>query len=206
MKASSLTDMQLDALREISGIGAGHAATALSELVGRTVRLEVPTVEVIDIARMPYVLGGPEDIVGAVYARLDGEIEGGLLCMATPEAVRTVIGLLGGVPAEGEGAPNERLAGVVVEAMGHLISSYLLAISQMTGLVARAADTSWAYDMAGALLEAVVSGMGTRVDSAVFVRTAFIDAGRAIEVAFFFVPDPDSLGAILGRLGLASSS
>ena len=35
MNLSDLSDMQLDAIREICGIGAGHAATALSELVGR---------------------------------------------------------------------------------------------------------------------------------------------------------------------------
>ena len=37
-----LTDMQLDALREISNIGSGTAATALSSMLGRTVDLHGP--------------------------------------------------------------------------------------------------------------------------------------------------------------------
>jgi len=203
MRAEGLTAMQLDALREISAIGAGHAATALSELVERTLRIEVPTIEVIPIERMPYVLGGPEDVVGAVYARLTGEIEGGLLYVATPDAVCKILELLGEECTHDPDGPDEHLAGVVVDVMGHLIRSFLAAVSAMTGLEARAAETSWAYDMAGALLEAVVLEVGARADSAVFVRTAFIDANRAVEVAMFFVPDPESLGAILTRVGLA---
>ena len=203
MNVEGLSDMRLDALREISAVGAGHAATTLSGLVGRTLRIEVPTIEVIGISQMPYVLGGPEDVVGAVYARLGGEIHGGLLYIATPEAVRTVLELLGEVPGSGDSAPDDRLASVFVAAMGHLIDSFVRAVSEMTGLEGRATETSWAYDMAGALLEAVVSEIGTQTDSAVFVRTAFIDADRSVEVAMFFVPDPESLRAILGRVGLA---
>lgn len=203
MRAGDLTALQLDALREISAIGAGHAATALSDLVGEVVRIEVPVIEVIDITRMPYVLGGPEDIVGAVYARLGGEIDGGLLCVATPEAVRALLALLGEPAARDESDLDERRVSAFVDAMRHLMLSHLKAVSEMTGLEARAAETSWAYDMAGALLEAVASEVSFRADSAVLVRTAFIDKDRTIEVAFFFLPDPDSLAAILGRLGLA---
>jgi chemotaxis protein CheY-P-specific phosphatase CheC len=73
----------------------------------------------------------------------------------------------------------------------------------MTGLEAQAPGVSWAYDMSGALLEVVVAEIGSRADQALLVRTAFIDENRTVEAAFFFVPSPDSLVAILSRLGLA---
>ena len=38
MTFKQLTEEHLDALREISNIGMGHAATALSQLVGETIR------------------------------------------------------------------------------------------------------------------------------------------------------------------------
>ena len=42
-----------------------------------------------------------------------------------------------------------------------------------------------------------------RADAAVFVSTTFIDEGRSVEGAIFFVPDPESLVTILTRIGVA---
>ena len=39
-----LTAMQLDALREIGNVGAGNAATALSQILNRKIGMTVPTV------------------------------------------------------------------------------------------------------------------------------------------------------------------
>ena len=204
MNLTDLSEMELDALREISGIGASHAATALSDLVGHLVRIEVPTIELLEITDLPGVFGGPEQLVGAAFASLEGAIGGGILVMATPETIASIIEMLGETPAGGPGFPDERLAGILVDVVARrLFDSYLRAVAEMTGLESRAPSVGWAYDMAGALLEAIVAEIGSRADHALLVRTAFIDRFRTVETAFFFVPDPDSLAVILSRLGLA---
>ena len=43
----SLKALQLDALREVANIGAGHAATALSQMIGETIMISVPTINVV---------------------------------------------------------------------------------------------------------------------------------------------------------------
>jgi chemotaxis protein CheC len=203
MNLTDLSDMQLDALREISGIGAGHAATSMSEMVGRVIRLEVPTIEILDITEMPGLFGGPERPAGAAFASIEGEIDGGVLCMASPETLETIIEILGLTRDPGEDGTDPALTTAILEAATRLIEAYLRAVTDMTGLDAQAPDVGWGFDMSGALLQAVVAEIGTRADQAVLVRTAFIDADRTVEAPFFFVPDPDSLGIILGRLGLA---
>ena len=40
----SLKPEQLDALREVANIGAGHAATALSTMTGQAIMINVPTI------------------------------------------------------------------------------------------------------------------------------------------------------------------
>jgi chemotaxis protein CheC len=200
---SNLTDLQLDAVREISGIGAGHAATSLSELVGRTIRLEVPTIGIVRIGDVAQVFGGREQIVGAVYARLTGEFDGGMLFMAAPEAVRALSIMLGESPDHVGEVPDARCEDALLSAIEKLISSYLRAVSETTGLQVETSGGAWAYDMAGALLEAAVAEIGMSAESAVVVRTVFIDMNHSVEVAFFFVPDPDSLDVILGRLGMS---
>jgi chemotaxis protein CheC len=203
MMLSELSEIQLDALREISGIGAGHAATALSDLVGRVVRLEVPTIEILDIAEVPGIFGGAEEPAGAAFASIEGRIGGGVLAMGSPETLASLLEMLGETSADSPRLPDEKLAGILAEVARRLFDSHLTAVSDMTGLASHASDVVWAYDMAGALLEAVVAEIGSRADQALLVRTAFIDANRTVEAAFFFVPAPESLAAILSSLGLA---
>ncbi|MFN2326628.1 MAG: chemotaxis protein CheC, partial [Gemmatimonadales bacterium] len=42
----TLNDLERDALREVANIGAGHAATALSQMTQRTIMIDVPEVEI----------------------------------------------------------------------------------------------------------------------------------------------------------------
>ena len=67
MRFENLSEMQLDALREVGNIGAGHAATALSQLVDKPIHLTYPELEIIPIGDVPKVFGGPEQLVGAIY-------------------------------------------------------------------------------------------------------------------------------------------
>ena len=203
MRLDSLTDIQLDALREVGSIGAGHAATALSQLVDRPVGLQVPSIEVIDICAVPYALGGPEQIVCAAYARLLGDIGGGVLFFASEESALSLIDLLRG-RHEGE----TRVLGVDEQAMlGHasslLISAYLAAISRMADIDVVPSPPVMVLAMAGAILQAAVTEIGLRAEQALMVRAAFLDEQKSVDAALFFLPDPDSLSTILGRLGMA---
>jgi chemotaxis protein CheC len=49
----SLKALQLDALREVANIGAGHAATALSQMINSTIMISVPTINVSRLEEVP---------------------------------------------------------------------------------------------------------------------------------------------------------
>ncbi|MDZ4169971.1 MAG: chemotaxis protein CheC [Coriobacteriia bacterium] len=202
MQLDSLTPLQLDALREIGGIGAGHAATALSQLVDRPVALEVPRLDILKLAEVPYLFGGPERLVGAVYAQLLGDLTGGILFMAERDNALSVVDLMHGHPvgtAKSMGKDEEALFSHVASI---LIAAYLAAVARMTDIDVLPSGPAMAFDMAGALLEAVITEVGMEATEAVVVRTAFIDEQHSVEAALFFVPNPDSLMVILRRLGL----
>ena len=203
MKIESLSDLQLDALREVGGTGAGHAATALSQLVDRAIALHVPTIEIVDISHVPNVFGGPERLVMAVYARMLGDLSGGILFMTDREAAVSLVDMMHGRPTG-----TTRTIGHEEEAwLRHVativISAYLAAIARMADLDVLPSSPILALDMAGALLQAVVAEVSMKAEQAVLVRTSFEDEGRTVESALFFIPDPDSLSVILGRLGMA---
>lgn len=202
MKLENLTEFQLDALREVGGIGAGHAATALSQLVDRPIALEVPLLEVVALHDIPHVLGGPERLVGAVFARLLGDISGGILFVAEKEGALSLIDLLHGREVGSTKSFGHDEEALLRHCASILISAYLAAIARMADLDVLPSSASIALDMAGALLEAVISEVGMVADHAVLVRTSFMDEDNKVEAALFFVPTPESLEIILGRLGV----
>lgn len=202
MNLNQLSDMQLDALREVGGIGAGHAATALSQLVDRPISLEVPRLEVVDLHQIPHVLGGPERLVGAVYARLLGDITGGILFAADKSGALALIDLLHGREVGSTKSFGHEEEGLLRHCASILISAYLAAIARLADLDVLPSNATIAFDMAGALVEAVIAEVGTIAEQAVLVRTSFIDEDRTVEAVLLFVPNPDSLQVLLGRLGV----
>lgn len=203
MRPQALTELQLDALREVGSIGAGHAATALSQLVDRPVGLQVPSIEVIDLSDVPYVFGGPEQVVCAVYSRLVGEIGGGVLFLSTEEAALSLFDLLRGRETGTTQHLDVDEENVLSHGVAILISAYIAAIARMGDLDVVSAAPVMAFDMAGAILATAASEIDMRAEQAVFVSTAFLDEHNSVDAALFFLPDPGSLAIILGRLGMA---
>lgn len=203
MRLDSLSEMQVDALRECGSIGAGHAATALSQLVGHPISIDVPTLEVVGIGDVPELFGGPEVLVAAVHVRLLGDLGGSMLFMAERKSALALVDLMrsravGSVRTYG--ADEEAL---VTHVASILMSAYLAAIGRLADVSMLPARPSSALDMAGALMEAVTSAAAMHADVALFLRTRFHDADTSVDAYMFFLPDPDSLEVLLGRLGVA---
>ena len=55
----SLKALQLDALREVANIGAGHAATALSQMINSPIMISVPTINVTRLEEVPPQISAP---------------------------------------------------------------------------------------------------------------------------------------------------
>jgi chemotaxis protein CheC len=202
VRSEALTPLQLDALREVGGIGAGHAATALSQLTDRPISLAVPSIEVVELAAVPHVLGGAERLVGAVYSRMLGDITGGILFVAEREAVLALFDLMHGHELGTSRSIGRDEEVLLRHTATILISSYLAAIARLADLDVLPSDAAVAFDMAGALIEAVVAEVAAVAETAVLVRTSFIDESSTVEAGLFFVPNPESLEVLLGRLGV----
>ncbi len=81
-----LKALQLDALREVANIGAGHAATALSQMTNQRIMISVPQINIAPLEEVPELLGHPQDVVAAVLMHMMGDLTGRTLLMF-PEAV-----------------------------------------------------------------------------------------------------------------------
>lgn len=203
MRLDALNELQMDALGEIGGIGAGHAATALSQLVDRPIKIEVPRPQIVPVNRISGLLGGAERQVCAVFTPMFGDINGAVLFVLDDTAARALIDLM----HCHEVGTLERMGSDEEALLRHvgsiLIAAQLAAIGRMTSLDVLPAGSSFAFDMAGALLGSAVIGAGVEASETFFVRTAFIDAETRVDASLFFIPRPESMRLILGRSGIA---
>jgi chemotaxis protein CheC len=86
MTLVALSERHVDALREFSNIGVGHAATALSQLIAKPVSMRVPKVNITAFHRVPEVVGGAETLVAGIHFRVMGNVTGDILVVFPEDA------------------------------------------------------------------------------------------------------------------------
>ncbi len=69
---------EMDVLKEVGNIGAGNAATALSTLLNKPVDMSVPSVSLLPFEEVADRVGGSEQIVIAVFLRVEGNAPGNM--------------------------------------------------------------------------------------------------------------------------------
>src|SRR3990170_4634802 len=89
-----LKELQLDALKEVENIGAGHAATALSQMTNRRIMISVPKIQVTRLEDTADLLGQPDEVVAAVMLHMLGDLTGRTLLVFPEHAAKTLCDLL----------------------------------------------------------------------------------------------------------------
>lgn len=200
-----LPSNQLDFLRELENIGAGHAATALSSMLGDEVHLCVPRAHFCEYAHICDLLNGPENVVAGLLVGISDDLNGYiLLVLDKPDAYILTKMLIGELPDEGggEGGFSELQISALKEISNILIGSYLSAISSLTGFSVNASVPELVIDMAGAIMNLLVSAYGDYGDGVLFMETEFATATQSIFGRFFLIPDVDSYNRLMAQMGL----
>ncbi|MDD2422241.1 MAG: chemotaxis protein CheC, partial [Heliobacteriaceae bacterium] len=94
----NLSPLQMDALREVGNVGAGNAATALSEMVQKPVDMKVPSLGVVPFNEVAERMGGPESLVAGVYLKVQGGAPANLLFVLPFDSARMLVDLVMGLP------------------------------------------------------------------------------------------------------------
>jgi chemotaxis protein CheC len=203
MSFRDLSVLQLDTLRELGNIGMGHAATALSQLMGRSVHLRVPQVSVADLDEVPALLGGAEQVVAGIILQMRGGARGNILLIFPEASVGRLVGDLLG-PDTVDPLEDPLGCSTLREIGNILASAYLSALGALLRMPLIPSVPRLALDMAGAVIDAVLIELGESGDQALVLETEFFGEGHEREPIrghFFLLPDPDSLQVILAAAG-----
>ncbi|MBX4262495.1 chemotaxis protein CheC [Clostridium estertheticum] len=198
MDYSELTTMQLDVLQEVGNIGAGNAATALSELLNEKVDMSVPAVNIVPFDDI-FSSIDVEVVVIGVVVRVLGDIPGNILFTLEKDvALRIISGLV-----REEQQQITELGNSVLCEIGNIISSsFMNAIAELTKLDVRPSVPAVALDMMAAILSTTFIESGQFDEYVLDLETNFLQENEKIRGHFYYIPMPGSLEKILNSLGV----
>jgi chemotaxis protein CheC len=200
----SLKAIQLDALREVANIGAGHAATALSQMIGETIMISVPTINVSRLEDVPPQVGEPDQPVAAVLMHMMGDLTGRTLLVFPRRTAMRLAGLLlrRSLPTDDF---SEMQQSAIKEAGNILSSAYMNALSDFMGMLLLPSPPSLAIDMSTAVLTSAYLQFSSDRDYVFCVESEFVmnDSAERLKGFFLLLPDAASLQAILKAVRVA---
>lgn len=196
-----IEDFQMDVLKEIGNIGAGHAATALSQMIDKQVDMKVPKARLVSFDQIADSLGGDEQVVIAVYLRVLGDAPGNMFFVVSHESSKKLLRNMIGLEVETESFSELELS--ALSEIGNILAgSYLSSLSDFIQLNMQPTVPALAIDMAGAIMSYGMIEYGHMGEQALFIDTTFLDGSDEVEGHFFLIPDPDSVGKIFQALGV----
>lgn len=207
MDISSLSTEQIDALREVGNVGAGHAATALSSMVGRRIAMQVPQADILDLPTASELIGGAELKVCAVYLEVKGDVPGHVLFLLPEEDSRAMVDLMLH-RAPGSTQELDDLAHSALGELGNiLVANCLVAMGELCRLSLVPSPPSLALDMVGAILDGIVTELSMASDAILVLKTDFHlaveDAPEVEEIRGYFLlfPEAYAVDTMLRALG-----
>ena len=197
---ADLTDIQLDALREMGNIGSGNAATALSQMVSETINITVPSVKVLPLEKVADFLGGPEKNVFVIYLEVLKEMQGTMLTIFDEESASFFSKKL--LNQEKFDITSDISQSALKEVGSILCGSYLSALSQLVGVGSVANVPAMACDMLGAILDFILVEIGQVAEEVLLIETELFVEGKKLDCSQLFLPKPDALEKVLDALGM----
>lgn len=197
----NLSEIQLDTIREISNIGMGNAATALSQMVGALVNITVPDAMIVDVTDVAPIIGGEDVEIAASYVQVVGQARGHLVMAFTIPDAHRIIELM--APGANLDVLQDEMARSAVQEIGNILgSSFLRSLSDLTQLNILPTVPAVAVDYAGSIVNYVVASLYEITEKLVVVRTNFDLGGDSVAGHCIFIPEPGSLRVILESLGM----
>lgn len=194
---------QLDALKEISSIGAGNAATALNQFINQTVLMSPPEVSAASIDNVPELISSELPIITLVVLEVSGPVSGFIFFIFDEKNAVSLIDLLMAQPQGATTSLTDMEVSALKEVSSVMSGSYVHVLGDMLNITVRIEPP---YFTAGSTSEiadffrknCIREGQETiSLSSALSIGKNLESAGRLV-----FIPSSGSLDVLLSMLGI----
>jgi chemotaxis protein CheC len=195
LNLDEMTPAQVDAIKEVGNIGAGHGATALSQLLGKRITVTVPKANIVPLSDIAQVMGDPNTLVAGLILSILGDATGKIILLFPRDSALHLADMLLKQPLGTSKILSEMGHSAIKEAGNILTGAYLSALNEFLGMLLLISVPTLVFDMAGALLSTVTQGLDKDM-KVILIETRFLDDEQEIAGYFVLAPDAASLRAI----------
>ena len=197
----TLTDVQVDALKEVGNVGAGHAATALSQLLKRKIMISVPQVKILKLQEVENLLGDSNTLVAGIIMNVLGDVTAKILLLLTRESALSLADMLLQNPAGTTKVLSEVGNSAIKETGNILAGAYMNALNEFLGLLLLPSVPSLVFDISGAILNSLSEGFEGMSTHILSIETQFSEANdKVIKGYLLLVPDIPSVKVLLSAI------
>jgi chemotaxis protein CheC len=196
MTLEKLTDLEIDAIREIASVGAGHASMALSSLTSKRVEVSFPGLSVCPLEGITTCIDKPEREVANIYLHIDGksldsefEVCSMFLTFPIESALALAKMVQGDENTSGELSEMDR--STLMELGNILAGSYLTAIGDYMDIKLVESLPYLAADMLDSVVDPIVIRHASEIEYAFVLNTLLKIEDQQVAgylVVLFFSP------------------
>ncbi len=194
---------ELDVMREIGSIGTSHAATSLSKMLQKEIRITIPQVNILGYEEAVDRIGDMEQIVAATLVKMSGDVDGLMLFLFNLDFANTVLEKMIGESYKGFEEMDELARSALTEIGNIIICSYINAFSQLVNVDIELSVPSATMNMLGAILTVPIAEYGYETDKLMYCNADFVMDGKQLSDWLLMLPDIRSLNDILDKLGVS---
>ena len=206
MAIRSYDDMnlqELDVMKEIGSIGTSHAATSLSKMLQKEIRITIPQVSILGYEEAVDRIGDMEQIVAATLVKMSGDVDGLMLFLFNLDFANTVLEKMIGESYSGFETMDELANSALTEIGNIIICSYINAFSQLVNVDIELSVPSATINMLGGILTVPITEYGYETDKLMYCNADFVMDGKNLSDWLLMLPDIRSLNEILTKLGVS---
>ena len=197
-----VNSMYVEVLKEIGNIGAGNATTAIANMLGLRIDMEVPNVQLLEVSKLGSAICAEDETIVGIFLEVQNDIEGSMMFLLKMDSAHYLVNSLM-MRDQSYQEPFDEMDLSAMKEIGNIIAgSYLSALSTMTNLVIAPSVPYIAVDMAASILSVPAIQFGQYGDNALLIETEF-EADMAINGYFILMPEQDSYDKILTSLGIS---
>ena len=194
---------ELDVMKEIGSIGTSHAATSLSKMLQKEIRISIPQVRVLGYDEAVDQIGDVESLASATLVKMTGDVDGLMLFLFNLDFANTVLDRVIGESYHGFEEMDKLAYSALTEIGNIIICSYINAFSQLVNVDIDLSVPSATVNMLGAILTVPIAEYGYDTETLMCFKADFGMDGKQLSAWLLMLPDIPSLNNILEKLGVS---
>lgn len=199
MIQNKFDDFQIDQLKEIMNIGASHASTALSQMVGHRVGLSIPHAYIDNIDNVKKYFNGSSDNTKAALIKVFGDIKGLIYFIFSHENEDKLIHLLLKNVTD-DAVRREMELSVITEVGNILAGASLTAFSKFLDMTLLHSVSNVFDGTLDDVVGRVADEMGDKTELALIFQIDFNIKSEEISTHFLFFIDAAATQQLLDGL------